>query len=143
MEFITSRGYKLPGSFEQMEQGVWVNMWTRKLWPYLDLNINDTLYWYETISSCVVWKTAVVEVERFSYDNKDKAFRKLKDKFGPFDENHPYFLKAPRFGYCLAYAIKPLERLSLPKPNELKFPRLGWLRINSDICQDWLRLQYM
>lgn len=141
MKFITSRGYKLPHSFEQMEQqGPWFNMWMRRLWPYFELKTNDTLYWYETISGCIVWKTVVVEVEKSSYDNKDGAFRKLKNKFGPFDENQPYCLNAPSSGYYLAYTVKPLERLSLPKPNGLKFPRTGWLHIDSNISRDWLEI---
>ena len=141
MEFITSRAYKLPHSFEQMEQQrPWFNMWTRELWPYFELNINDTLYWYETKSGCIVWKTLVVEVEKFTYDAKDEAIRKLKNKFGPFEENQPYCLNAPSSGYCLAYTVKPLERSILPKPNGLKFPRTGWSRINSCISRDWLRV---
>lgn len=137
--FITSRGYKLPDSLKQMEQqGPWFNMWMRKLWPYSKLSANDTLYWYETISRCIVWKTIVVEVEKFHYDTKDEAFLRLKNKFGPFDENQQYCLDAPGSGYCLAYAIKPIERLSLPKPNELKFPMIGWLQINSDLSRNWI-----
>ena len=142
MEFITSRGYELPCRFEQMEQGLWFNMWKRKLWPYLELNPNDTLYWYETVCSCIVWKTVVIEVMRFSYENKDKAFRELRNKFGPFDENFPYCLNAPNSGYCLAYAIKPVKRLNLPKPDGLRFPRIGWSPINSYISCNWLGLGY-
>jgi hypothetical protein len=138
MEFIASRGYELPRSFKEMEQGAWINMWTRKLWPYLELNKNDTLYWYETISGCILWKTVVVEVEKLSYNNKDEVLRNLKDKFGPLDENHPYFLNAPNSGYCLAYMVKPLKILSLPKPDGIKFPRMGWFHIDTYISRDWL-----
>lgn len=138
MEFVTSRGYKILPTSKQMEQGVWFNMWVRRNWPYLELNHNDTLYWYETISGCIVWKTAVVEIDKFSYNNKSKAFLRIKDRFCPFDENQQYCLDAPNSGYCLAYTVKPLERVNLPKPTDLKFPMLGWLRINRNIYRDWL-----
>jgi len=39
MIFITSRGYKLP-SFDQVEQLLWFNIWSKKLWPYSRLSIN-------------------------------------------------------------------------------------------------------
>lgn len=140
MEFITSRGYKLPRSPKEMKECVWFNMWTRRNWPYLRLNTNDTLYWYETISGCIVWKTAVIEVEKFSYSRKDEAFLKIRNKFGPFDENQPYCLNAPNSGYCLAYAVNPIEQLTLPKPDGLKFPILGWLSTDSNIARNWLNI---
>lgn len=138
MEFITSRGYKLPDFFEGMGQGPWFNMWMRKRWPYSELNVNDTLYWYETISGCIVWRTMVIEVDKFPYNNKVEAFKRIRNKFGPFDESQKYCLNAPNSGYCLVYTVNPIERVTLLKPTDLKFPMLGWLEIDRNIFRDWL-----
>jgi len=136
MIFITSRGYKLP-SFDQVEQLLWFNIWSKKLWPYSRLNINDTLYWYETLSKCIIWETVVTEIERFPFENKKDAFKILRNKFGPFDEKQLYCLNAPNFGYCLAYKVKLVKKLTLPKPDGFKFPRIGWL-LGDESLNEWL-----
>ena len=138
MEFITSRP-RLPGSFKAMEQELRANMWRKRFWPYEELNLADTVYWYETLSKCIVWKSQVVELEKFSYDTKQSAFRKIKDQFGPFNERLIYFENAPISGYCLAFRVEILEKLSLPRPEGLKFPHLGWLHIDERIYREWLK----
>jgi hypothetical protein len=138
MEFITSRPNLLDQP-KEMDQELRANMWSKKFWPYEELNLADTVYWYETISKCIVWKSQVVKLEKFSYSNKQSAFRTLEDQFGPFNKRFIYFENAPISGYCLAFRVKTLEKLSLPKPEGLKFPHLGWLRINERIYREWLK----
>jgi len=62
----------------------------------------------------------------------------LKLRFGHFDENEPYVVKAPEQGYCLAYESKALQRLNVPKPDRLRFPQLGWLSTEDTLAQEWL-----
>jgi len=138
MEFITSRRFILPLSADEMAERSWFNLWHRKLWPYQELVIGDTLYWYESPSKNIVWKSKVVDVDRYSYDRKKIVREKLESRFGAFDINQPYFLGAPEQGYCLAWKVMPLERMSLPKPEQLRFPQQGWLHITDEIAETWL-----
>jgi len=70
-------------------------MWKKKLFPYQELKVGDVLYWYESKSKSVAWRTRVVNIERFSYDNKDAVKRRLKKKFDEFDDEQSYYVNAP------------------------------------------------
>jgi hypothetical protein len=66
MSLVTSRNYIPPDDPDAFSNGLWFNLWTKKLWPYNELEPGDTLYWYESPSKCIVWKSRVVGVLRFS-----------------------------------------------------------------------------
>jgi hypothetical protein len=138
MEYITSRGFTLPESPEEIASGFWFNLWRINLWPYRELVVGDTLYWYESPSKSIVWKSRVADIDRFRYDSKQAAQARLRARFGDFDTNQPYFVESPAHGYCLAWIVVPLQRVSLPKPDALRFPRQGWLRVDDDVASEWL-----
>jgi hypothetical protein len=138
MEYITSRGYRLPESSEDFADSLWFNLWRNRLWPYTELVVGDTLYWYESPSRRIVWKSRVADVDRFSYDSKETAQNRLEARFGPFDTTQSYFVNSPEEGYCLAYKAIPLDRVSLPKPDDFRLPHQGWLRIDDDVASRWL-----
>src|SRR5271166_1727344 len=50
MTLVTSRNYVLPDNPDAFSNGLWFNLWTKKLWPYNELEPGDTLYWYESPS---------------------------------------------------------------------------------------------
>lgn len=137
MTYITSRGFYLPVSAEGLREAYYFNMWQKRLWPYKELITGDELLWYETPSGRLVWKSRVVEVERFAYSRKDEVRNNLVSRFGALDEDQPYFRDAPKQGYCVAYKVEPLERLDIPKPEGVRFPMSGWLRDASTIAA-WL-----
>jgi hypothetical protein len=137
--FITSRGYALPTSPDEMGASLWFNMWQRRLWPYKELGEGDTLYWYDTKEQAIVWRSRVAKVERFEYANKGEVVKRFKRSFGVDDSYDPYFDKAKDQGYCLAYKVHSLDRLDVPKPAEFRFPMDGWLRCSDDKATDWLR----
>ncbi len=142
MEFITSRKFEMPSAESDMSNLLWFNMWEYKLFPYEELKVGDVLYWYESKRKSVVWKTSVVNIDRFSYDNKDAAKRRLKKRFGEFDDEQSYYVDAPSQGFCLAFKVKPLQRLNLLKPEGIKkFPQQGWLRVDDEITQKWLKTE--
>jgi len=138
MQYITSRGFYLPESPRQMANSLWFNMWRVKLWPYAELLPGDVLYWYQSPSKKIVWKTRVNAVERFAYADKTEAARRIVERFDNFDEHDGYYLDAPTRGFCLAYKVTPLERANLFKPDHLRFPHQGWLRVDSEVAQEWL-----
>jgi hypothetical protein len=138
MEYITSRGFKLPESDAELRDGVWFNMWRTRLWPYKELVTADLLFWYESPSKAIVWKTRVVDTDRFVYEDKAAAADRMEERFGRVDRGQWYYIKAPGRGCCLAYKVTPLQRINLEKPAGLDFPRQGWLRVDNGIAQRWL-----
>lgn len=138
MEYITSRGFILPKSADDFANRPWFNLWRIKLWPYRELVTDDILYWYESPTRYIVWKSRVVDVDRFFYPSHRALQERLEARFGKFDTNQPYFLESPEQGYCLVWKAVPLQRVRLPKPADLRFPRQGWLRVDNDIATRWL-----
>lgn len=135
MEYITSRRFRLYKCAHEMRDALWYNMWKKKQRPYEELTKGDVLYWYESPSKRILWKTRVTFVERFQYNAKDEVAQRLE-----IDESEPYFVDAPEQGYCLAFNVEPLQQLDLPRPSGFRFPRLGWLQVeNVGIAQNWLQ----
>ena len=138
MEYITSRGFKLPDSSEEFASSFWFNLWGRRLWPYEEVDIGHTLYWYESPCRAIVWKSRVAKIDRFGYDSKRSLASELISEWGAFDTAQPYFVDASENGYCLVYRVLPLQRLNLSKPEDFKFPQQGWLRVDDRIARMWL-----
>jgi hypothetical protein len=138
MEYVTSRNFILPATIPEMTAGFWFNMWKSKLWPYEELIKGDLLYWYESPSKSLVWKTRVKDIERFKYEDKILAGKKMEKRFGVFNRQQAYFANAPEAGFCLAYNVSPLQRINLLKPTGFKFPQVGWLRGDNEITKQWL-----
>ena len=82
MAYITSRGFLLPRTAVEMDDSIWFNLWRNKLWPYHALQPGDELYWYESPSKRIVWRTRVSQVEAFSYSDLDFALDRLDAAFG-------------------------------------------------------------
>ena len=135
MSWVTSRNYVLPDDAEAFSNGLWFNLWTKKLWPFNELESGYTLYWYESPSRCVVWKSRVLEVLRFSYSSKTDAEKKLN--LTPVQAAQDYFVGGPEAGYCLSYKVAAIERLNIPRPDDFKFPHQGWLRISPETLAAW------
>ena len=136
--FVTSRGFALPTDSSKMGESLWFNMWQRRLWPYMELDKGDTLFWYDAKKQAIVWQSRVAKVERFEYANKNEVRKKFQLSFGLDDLNDPYFDKAKDKGYCLAYKVDSLVRIDATKPAEFKFPIEGWLRCSDEDAGDWL-----
>jgi hypothetical protein len=79
-----------------------------------------------------------VDVDRFFYDSREIVQERLRGRFGDFDTTQLYFVESPEEGYCLAWKVASLQRVSLPKPDTLRFPGQGWLRIDENIASRWL-----
>ena len=138
-EFITSRN---DFSEQQVGQGFpkeWWNIWKTRLWPYSELMIGDTLYWYDSSESkcAIVSKSKVVAVARFLYEDKVELFDRLRNFFGNVDVTDPYTAAKPTKAYCLAYKVDQETSLDIPKPKGRKFPGKGWLRLTSEERSDW------
>lgn len=124
--YITSRR-SLPDK-RGLEDVVWFNMWEKRNWPYHDLEVNNVLFWYDSASQAVVWKSMVSVVERFEYNSKKQVREWFKKQFKVDPVDDPYYVKAKGSGYCLAYKVTSAQPLSISKPADYKFPFLGWLR---------------
>ena len=136
MAFITSRNFALPETADGMSEGFWFNLWTRRLWPYRELEAGHTLYWYESPSKIVSWKTEVKQVDQFEYSDKAEAADRLHSVFGDFDQLHPYFVDGPDAGYCDAWNVTPVQRVDLARPDGFRFSQNGWMRV-SEVANIW------
>ena len=134
MEFITSRSFKLPTEHEEMENQMRFNMWTNKLFPYKELLPGDILFWFDTISQKLAWKTQVIMVDRFQY----LAKQEICDRY-PIIINDDYYKKGPDRGYFLGYKVKVQEKIEIIKPPQYSFPRIGWIRINNIVSMRWFQ----
>jgi len=137
MEYIISRGYDLPESINEMNSGLWYNLWNNKNWPYSEILDGDSLYWYETKKEKITWRTKIKYIHRFTYKNKEEAAINLSKLSKAFSSTEQYFKNASAKGYAICYFLKDSEKVNIPKPTGYKFPRLGWERINEDIQILW------
>lgn len=135
--YVTSRG-TVPESADDLAGWVWFNLWQRRLWPYKELNVGDTLYWYDSTAHEIVWETKVVAVERFEYEDKTEVRQRLLKRFDVEPNEDPNFIESADAGFCLAYKVAPVRQVRLPRPNEFKFPQGGWLRCDDPIAKTWL-----
>lgn len=133
MEYITSRSFTLPEESKELEKSDWFNMWTKQLFPYKELLIGDILYWYDSTKSAIVWKTKVTEIVRFPYNSKQEIISNFKDV-----SNENYFKTRADEGFFISYKIAVIERVSFNKPDNYRFPHLGWVRIDKQIAEKWL-----
>ncbi len=136
MEYITSRGFELPIDQSEMENHDWFNMWKNKQFPYYELLVGDTLYWFDTTTQRLVWKTEVLEVDRFPYTDKQEVFDR-----NPNSLVSKYYDSRAGSGYFVGYKIKVLEKIELSKPSGFVFPQLGWLRVDNEIASTWFNRQ--
>jgi len=135
MSSVTSRNYVLPDDPDAFSNGLWFNLWTKKLWPYNELEPGHTLYWYESPTKCIVWKSRVVEVLRFPYQMKKEVEQKLNLTIVQAVQD--YFVDGPESGYCLSYKVEAIEHVSIPRPEDLKFPHQGWLKVSPEVVAAW------
>ena len=135
MSWVTSRNYVLPDDADAFSNGLWFNLWTKKLWPYNELQPGGTLYWYESPNKCIVWKSRVVEVLRFSYRAKREVEQKLN--LTPVQAAQDYFVDGPEAGYCLSYKVAAIERVSILRPDDFRFPHQGWLKVSPEVVAAW------
>lgn len=139
MAYITSRPYHLPMSAKELARRVWFNMWERRYWPYRELVRGDVLYWYERPSKRLVWETRVSAAVQFPYATKREALGLLRRNLGKVYKDDPYYVQAPKSGYCLGFKVVPLKQLNLTKPATFRFPQLGWHPADWEFSRLWLR----
>jgi hypothetical protein len=138
MEYITSRPYELPSDPTSLNREFFFNLWGKRLWPYSELEAGDILYWYWSAAKTLVWRSRTVDVDRFPYEGKDSLRSKLEHRFGPFDPAQEYFVRGTESGFCLAYRVQAIGRLALPKPDSIRFPQQGWLKVERPEVVQWV-----
>jgi hypothetical protein len=136
--FITSRGHSIPEDWEEFQQSFWFNMWQKRMWPYNEVEAGHTLFWYDSKSQQIVWRSAVRELYKFEYETKQDLRDRLIERFGEDPATDPYYADKAEKGYCIAFKATPIQRLNLPKPSGFRFPQGGWIRGNDDAVKEWL-----
>jgi hypothetical protein len=113
-------------------------MWKYRLWPYSELQIGDTLYWYDSTRQAIVWSSTVAKLAAMPFKGKGELKERLVAEFGPVNAWDTYFDSATDRGYCLAYKVDQLSKRSVPKPQALRFPQSGWLRADDNAARGWM-----
>lgn len=122
-----------------MNGRLWFSLWMNRLWPYNELQSRDELYWYESPSRAIVWRTQVIQVEAVAYDDRDQALEGIEQAFGvAIDRKQTYLDDRPSTGFCLAYRVEALEKMNLPKPAGVRFSQSGWERTERPAIAAWL-----
>ena len=137
---VTSRPFELPDSATEMSHEIWFQLWQKRLWPYNELRPGDELYWYESPSKRIVWRTSIVQVEAFAYADRNDALLHLNELFdAEIDLTQPYLNGKPMEGYCLGYKVSADERVDIPKPEWIaKFNQMGWEHGDRPEISRWL-----
>ncbi len=126
-------------TFDDHGERTWYCVWPRRDWPYRDLKVGDTLYWYEPDDKAILWETRVLEVDPFQYHKKQELAQRLRTNL--FDENpeiDPYFQRKADSGYCLGFKVRLVSALNVIKPSTFFFPQLGWLRCDASEAIEWM-----
>lgn len=116
-----------------------LHLYRRRFWPYKLLEEGDTLYWYHPLCRALLWKTEVEQCEAFEFGSKQSLRRVLRREMG----NSPGWpeaaiVRGPEHGFCLAYRVRPLRRVFVPRPSDVHFSRFGWTDERPDGMESWL-----
>ncbi len=136
--FITSRGYSIPDDREEFQRAFWFNMWQKRMWAYNEVSEGDVLFWYDSPSQAIVWKSRITKLDKFEYSTKQQMRERIVQGFGEDPSTDPYFVDKSDAGYCIAFKTTPLQKLKLEKPEGFKFPQGGWLRASDPFAREWI-----
>ncbi len=140
MEYITSRGFDLPTDPTQMETLDWYNMWGKRNFPYHELLVGDTLYWFTATYPLndLFMETEVVSGQTVIQNTLTKTLS-LTTTTTNGDETITTVEKkaASSAASSLVTRVKVIEQLDIPKPTGFNFPRLGWLRVDNNVAISW------
>ena len=137
-EFMTSQEDDFDSTTADRHPCQWWNIWLRRQWPYGEVLEEDTLYWYSSSKKAIVSRSRISRVDRFHFSGKPHLFQSLKNFFGPdVNEADGYTASKPDAGYCLAFKVKWQENLNILKPDNFRFPQLGWARMNDELRLKW------
>ena len=106
MEYIITRNFELPIEKKEMEQSEWFNLWNRRFFPYRELLVGDTVYWFDRTKQRLLWKTKVVKINRFPFHRK----KEILDRY-PECATSQYFKEGRDTGYFIFYRVSVTEML--------------------------------
>ena len=131
-EYITSRPERFPESQSELENVLVYNMWKKIVFPsFHNLKLGDVIYWYDSMSQEIKWKTQIISVHKMKYNDKaeiKKIFTQL-----PLKPDKKYFDKAANKGVFLGYTVQVINQLSVKLPQGFKMHNSGWKRVAPEI----------
>lgn len=135
MEYIVSRGYEIDE--QVLKENVFYQVWSKKLFPYKNLKVDDIIYWYDRKLNKINYKTEVAKIARFEFSNR-KALLDGINKFFGHVQGEDYLKTKGNIGYCMCYRIKNPKKVSFYRPAGVRLPQFGWLEVNEEIKEEWL-----
>jgi hypothetical protein len=115
------------------------NLWMTRRLPYQDLvdgsRITLVDSWTDGGQTLgrLTWEVEAVNVLKMEYSTKAQAIRAIAAQMNEtvsYVKGNRYTMNGPVRGYLLAWQVKPVRRLDLPRPPDMKLGRHGWLREN-------------
>lgn len=124
----------MPTRGEVADSSHW-NLWRVRQPPFNDLADGDDVVLVDTWpgGGRMTWQVRSTNVVASSYGSKPDAGRQIARALGltPAQvRKSDYTVRGPDVGYLLAWSYRPVRRLNLPRPVDMKFRPNGWLRID-------------
>jgi hypothetical protein len=110
------------------------NLWPTRMMPYKDLTNGTHVVLVESWrgGGWLTWEVAAVQVLAAPYQSKAEAVRMIARRLKITEREvrgHDYTRKGPDAGFLLALRYKPVRRLELPRPPDMRLQQHGWLKV--------------
>jgi hypothetical protein len=120
------------------------NLWKVRQHPYNAFNEGSHVIWVDSWpgGGRMTWEIEARIVEKQAYTSKTEAARVIAKSLG-FDDyrdalDHEYTTSGPPSGYLLAFNFRPVRRIDLPRPLDLRFRQNGWLSVDDpEVLERW------
>lgn len=124
----------IPTRREVADSSHW-NLWRVRQAPFNDLADGHDVILIDTWpgGGRVTWQVRAQDVVATNYTSKSGAVRKIARVLGlklADVRNSDYTIRGPDAGYLLAWSYRPVVRLNLPRPADMRFRPNGWLRMD-------------
>lgn len=124
----------MPTRGEVADSSHW-NLWRVRQPPFNDLADGDDVVLVDSWSGGgrMTWQVRATNVVASDYGSKQDAVRQIARALGltPAQvRKSEYTARGPDVGYLLAWSCRPMRRLDLPRPADMRFRPNGSLRID-------------
>lgn len=111
------------------------NLWRVRQPPFHDLANGSDVVLVDTWpgGGRLTWHVRAQNVIASAYRSKTDAVGQIAQGLGLTRaqvRNHKYTVRGPDGGFLLAWAYRPVRRIGLPRPPDMRFRPNGWLRVD-------------
>lgn len=134
-----------PGMPSRSEVASWShwNLWRTRQQPFKELADGSEVVLVHSWpgGGRLAWQIAAADVVSASYASKSDAVKQISSALGLTSrqvQEHEYTARGPDSGFVLVWSYRPVRRLDLPRPSDVRFRPNGWLKEDDPaILQRW------